>query len=229
MCKYQNRRRTLRAKTKGYTLGVIAVFIFLHVLISDSVAAKPSITIHNIIDLTGAYARSPSLRKKEARIIFRGSPTRGDWMSTAMGRPTWRSSTPGPNSECRCPVHVGLQAVQDGEAPAHHHRNVVLPQPGDDETVLERDNIVCYGIGFSDPQLYPPAWNYMDCWSYGESAAGAIEYYVDQIWPKRGKGARPRWPTSPGIRLTVVQPTNPRKDTGRRQESTRWWRNDSAP
>ena len=56
--------------------------------------------------------------------------------------------------------------------------------------VLERDNIVCYGIGFSNPQLYPPAWNYMDCWSYGESAAGAIEYYVDQLWPKRGKGVK---------------------------------------
>ena len=46
----------MRTKTKGCLLGTIAVFVFLLVLVTDSVAAKPSITIHNIIDLTGAYA-----------------------------------------------------------------------------------------------------------------------------------------------------------------------------
>jgi len=69
--------------------------------------------------------------------------------------------------------------------------------------ILERDGIVCYGIGFSDPQLYPPAWNYMDCWSYGESAAGAIEYYIDNLWPKKGKGIKAKlahltWDTAYG-------------------------------
>jgi ABC-type branched-subunit amino acid transport system substrate-binding protein len=69
--------------------------------------------------------------------------------------------------------------------------------------ILERDGIICYGIGFSDPQLYPPAWNYMDCWSYGESAGGAIEYYIDNLWPKKGTGAKAKvahltWDTAYG-------------------------------
>jgi len=55
--------------------------------------------------------------------------------------------------------------------------------------ILERDGIVCYGIGFSDPQLYPRLELHGLLELRGISA-GAIEYYIDNLWPKKGKGEK---------------------------------------
>jgi ABC-type branched-subunit amino acid transport system substrate-binding protein len=181
----------VRTKTKGCLLGTIAVFVFLHVLVTDSGAAKPSVTIHNIIDLTGAYAPIAIPSEKGGKDYL-------SWIADQGGLDV--------DGDGKADVEVKYAWAEFGNVDArfmsaYKRFRMGKPQPTIIEMwsspnqemmkpVLERDNIVCYGIGFSDPQLYPPAWNYMDCWSYGESAAGAIEYYVDQIWPKRGKGAK---------------------------------------
>jgi hypothetical protein len=50
----------------------------------------------------------------------------------------------------------------------------------------------------------------MDCWSYGESAAGAIEYYIDHLWSKKGQGLKAKvahltWDTAYG--RAAIEPT----------------------
>jgi hypothetical protein len=58
--------------------------------------------------------------------------------------------------------------------------------------IFERDGVVGFGMGFNDLDLYPPAWNFTLLGSITESAAGAIEYFVDHLWPNRGKGIKAR-------------------------------------
>ena len=154
-------------------------------------SAKPSITIHNIIDLTGAYAPIAIPSEKGGKDYLA-------WVAEQGGLDI--------DQDGKGDVEVKYVWAEFGNVDArfmsaYKRFRMGKPKPSIIEMwsspnqemmkpVLERDGVVCYGIGFSDPQLYPPAWNYMDCWSYGESAAGAIEYYIDHLWPQRGKGAK---------------------------------------
>ena len=132
----------------------------------------------------------PSLQRREEKTIWRGSLNKGDWMLLAMGRAdvevkyTWAEFG---NVDAR--FMSAYKRFRMGKPKPTIIEMWSSPNQEMMKPILERDGIVCYGIGFSDPQLYPPAWNYMDCWSYGESAAGAIEYYIDNLWPKKGTGA----------------------------------------
>ena len=169
----------------------LAFCLLLLVSMGGLASAKPSITIHNIIDLTGAYAPIAIPSEKGGKDYLA-------WVAEQGGLDI--------DQDGKGDVEVKYVWAEFGNVDArfmsaYKRFRMGKPKPSIIEMwsspnqemmkpVLERDGVVCYGIGFSDPQLYPPAWNYMDCWSYGESAAGAIEYYIDHLWPQRGKGAK---------------------------------------
>jgi len=182
-------------------LGALAIAIFFFSITAD---AKPSITIHNIIDLTGAYAPIAIPSEKGGKDFLAwiaekgGLDIDGDGKGDVEVKYAWAEFG---NVDARFMsaykrFRMGKPRPTIIEMWSSPNQEMMKP-------ILERDRIVCYGIGFSDPQLYPPAWNYMDCWSYGESAAGAIEYYIDNLWPKKGKGVKAKvahltWDTAYG-------------------------------
>ena len=174
-----------------HLFGVFAITIFLFAPAEGLTAGKPSITIHNIIDLTGAYAPIAIPSEKGGKDYLAwiaeqgGLDVFGDGKSRVEVKYVWAEFG---NVDARFMsaykrFRMGTPKPTIIEMWSSPNQEMMKP-------ILERDGIVCYGIGFSDPQLYPPAWNYMDCWSYGESAGGAIEYYIDNLWPKKGTGAK---------------------------------------
>ncbi|MBW6487053.1 MAG: ABC transporter substrate-binding protein [Syntrophobacterales bacterium] len=189
-------------------LGALGVFIFFF---SINANAKPSITIHNITDLTGAYAPIAIPSEKGGKDYLAwikeqgGLDVDGDGKGDVDVEYKWAEFG---NVDARFMsaykrFRMGKPKPTIIEMWSSPNQEMIKP-------ILERDQIVAYGIGFSDPQLYPPAWNYMDCWSYGESAAGAIEYYIDNLWPKRGKGIKAKvahltWDTAYG--RGAIEPT----------------------
>jgi ABC-type branched-subunit amino acid transport system substrate-binding protein len=187
-----------------YLLAALVVSIFFLSSTDGIAAGKPSVTIHNIIDLTGAYAPIAIPSEKGGKDYLA-------WIAEQGGLDVFG------DGKTRVDVHYVWAEFGNVDArfmSAYKRFRIQKPKPTIIEMwsspnqemmkpILERDGIVCYGIGFSDPQLYPPAWNYMDCWSYGESAAGAIEYYIDNLWPKKGKGVKAKlahltWDTAYG-------------------------------
>jgi ABC-type branched-subunit amino acid transport system substrate-binding protein len=194
-------------KQKSKLLCLLGAFVILISLLAPtegSTAGKPSITIHNIIDLTGAYAPISIPSEKGGKDYMAwiaekgGLDIDGDGKGDVEVKYTWAEFG---NVDARFMsaykrFRMGTPKPTIIEMWSSPNQEMMKP-------ILERDGIVCYGIGFSDPQLYPPAWNYMDCWSYGESAAGAIEYYIDNLWPKKGKGVKAKvahltWDTAYG-------------------------------
>ena len=188
-----------------------AVSIFFFSSADGIAAGKPSVTIHNIIDLTGAYAPIAIPSEKGGKDYFA-------WIKEQGGLDVF--------GDGKTKVDVNYVWAEFGNVDArfmsaYKRFRMGTPKPTIIEMwsspnqemlkpIVERDQVVCYGIGFSDPQLYPPAWNYMDCWSYGESAAGAIEYYIDNFWPKKGKGIKAKvahltWDSAYG--RAAIEPT----------------------
>jgi ABC-type branched-subunit amino acid transport system substrate-binding protein len=196
----------------GLMIGIIvSVSLIIMPVFSSPALAKPSITIHNIIDLTGAYAPIAIPSEKGGKDYL-------SWVAERGGLDV--------DGDGKGDVEVQYKWAEFGNIDArfmsaYKRFRIQKPRPTIMEMwsspnqemmkpVLERDKINCYGLGMSDPQLYSPAWNYMDCWSYGESAAGAIEYYVDNLWPKRGTGAKAKvahltWDTAYG--RAAIEPT----------------------
>jgi len=189
----------------------LAVSIFFFYSTDGIAAGKPSVTIHNIIDLTGAYAPIAIPSEKGGKDYFA-------WIKEQGGLDVF--------GDGKTKVDVNYVWAEFGNVDArfmsaYKRFRMGTPKPTIIEMwsspnqemlkpIVERDQVVCYGIGFSDPQLYPPAWNYMDCWSYGESAAGAIEYYIDNFWPKKGKGIKAKvahltWDSAYG--RAAIEPT----------------------
>jgi ABC-type branched-subunit amino acid transport system substrate-binding protein len=192
-------------------LGALAILISLLAPTEGLTAGKPFITIHNIIDLTGAYAPIAIPSEKGGKDYLAwiaeqgGLDVFGDGKTRVDVKYVWAEFG---NVDARFMsaykrFRMGTPKPTIIEMWSSPNQEMMKP-------ILERDGIVCYGIGFSDPQLYPPAWNYMDCWSYGESAAGAIEYYIDNFWPKKGKGVKAKvaqltWDTAYG--RAAIEPT----------------------
>jgi ABC-type branched-subunit amino acid transport system substrate-binding protein len=185
-------------------LGALLMFILLLSHGEGLAAGKPSITIHNIIDLTGAYAPIAIPSEKGGKdylawIAERGGlDVDGDGKGDVEVKYVWAEFG---NVDAR--FMSAYKRFRMGKPKPTIIEMWSSPNQEMMKPILERDGIVCYGIGFSDPQLYPPAWNYMDCWSYGESAAGAIEYYIDNLWPKKGAGTKAKvahltWDTAYG-------------------------------
>jgi ABC-type branched-subunit amino acid transport system substrate-binding protein len=189
----------------------LAVSIFFLSPTDGITAGKPSVTIHNIIDLTGAYAPIAIPSEKGGKDYLAwiaeqgGLDVFGDGKTRVEVKYVWAEFG---NVDARFMsaykrFRMGTPKPTIIEMWSSPNQEMLKP-------ILERDAVVCYGIGFSDPQLYPPAWNYMDCWSYGESAAGAIEYYIDNFWPKKGKGVKAKvahltWDSAYG--RAAIEPT----------------------
>jgi len=145
------------------------------------VAAKPHVTIHNIIDLTGAYAPIAIPSEKGGKHFLAWMADQGgldvdgdgvgdvivDYRWAEFGNVDARFMASYKRFKMETPIIIEMWSSPNQE----------MLKP-----IVERDEIPMYGIGFSDPQLYPPAWNYMDCWSYGESCAGAIDWYYDEVF-----------------------------------------------
>jgi ABC-type branched-subunit amino acid transport system substrate-binding protein len=203
-----------KMKPKGkvlYLWGAFAVFISLFAPPDGFAAAKPSITIHNIIDLTGAYAPIAIPSEKGGKDYLAWIADQGgldidlDGKGDVEVKYVWAEFG---NIDARFMsaykrFRMGKPRPTIIEMWSSPNQEMMKP-------ILAKDGIVCYGIGFSDPQLYPPAWNYMDCWSYGESAAGAIEYYIDHLWSKKGQGLKAKvahltWDTAYG--RGAIEPT----------------------
>jgi ABC-type branched-subunit amino acid transport system substrate-binding protein len=201
-------------KPKGkflYVAGTLAALLFLWGPSVGPAAAKPSITIHNIIDLTGAYAPIAIPSEKGGKDYLAWIADQGgldvdlDGKGDVEVKYVWAEFG---NVDARFMsaykrFRMGKPRPTIIEMWSSPNQEMMKP-------ILERDGIVCYGIGFSDPQLYPPAWNYMDCWSYGESAAGAIEYFIDNLWPKKGQGRKAKvahltWDSAYG--RAAIEPT----------------------
>jgi len=197
----------MRRKGKIWRIGGATgslFFIFLFALTVVPAAAKPSITIHDIIDLTGAYAPIAIPSEKGGKDYLAWIADQGgldvdlDGKGDVEVKYAWAEFG---NIDSR--FMSAYKRFRMGKPKPTIMEMWSSPNQEMMKPILEKDGIVCYGIGFSDPQLYPPAWNYMDCWSYGESAAGAIEYYVDHLWPKKGKGEKAKvahltWDTAYG-------------------------------
>jgi len=205
----------------GLIAGILASFSLVFIpAFSSTAVAKPKVAIHNIIDLTGAYAPIAIPSEKGGKDYLA-------WIAENGGLDV--------DGDGKGDVEVVYKWAEFGNIDArfmsaYKRFRIRKPRPTIIEMwsssnqemmkpVLERDKINCYGIGFSDPQLYPPAWNYMDCWSYGESAAGAIEYYIDNLWSKRGQGIKAKvmhltWDMAYG-RAPIEPTTRHGKKTGK--------------
>jgi len=193
--------------------------IFMPNFSSPAAAAdKPEIVIHNIIDLTGAYAPISIPSEKGGKDYL-------SWVAENGGLDV--------DQDGKGDVEVEYKWAEFGNIDArfmsaYKRFRMQDPKPIIMEMwsspnqemlkpILKRDKIPCYGLGMSDPQLYPPAWNYMDAWSYGESAAGAIEYYIDNLWPGKGEKAQVAhltWDTAYG-RAAIEPTTRHGKETGK--------------
>jgi len=173
-------------------------------------ADKPEVAVHNIIDLTGAYAPISIPSEKGGKDYL-------SWVAENGGLDV--------DQDGKGDVEINYKWAEFGNIDArfmssYKRFRMQKPEPIIMEMwsspnqemlkpILKRDQIPCYGLGMSDPQLYPPAWNYMDCWSYGESAAGAIEYYIDNLWEheegEKAKVAHLTWDTAYG--RAAIEPT----------------------
>lgn len=180
---------------------------------------KPSITIHNLINLTGVYAPISVPYEQGGKDFL-------SWIAEQGGLDI--------NLDGKGDVEVKYLWAETGDDPAQFMaaykrfrmgrarfslvEMISYPKPRisilemwpsptlNIKAVLEKDNVVGFGISLNDLQLYPPSWSYADHGSYAEMAAGAIEYYIDHLWPQRGKGIKPRvalltWETAYGKTL----------------------------
>lgn len=197
----------------------LAVFTFLLTPSDGPAADKPFITIHNLINLTGIYAPISVPHEKGGKDFLA-------WIADQGGLDV--------NLDGKGDVEIRYLWAETGDAPAQFMaaykrfrmgrarfsliemvsypkpRPFILemwPSPNQEiKPTLQRDGVVGLGFGFDDRQLYPPAWNFTANGSYAESAAGAIEYYVDHLWPNRGKGIKAKvacviWETAYGKAL----------------------------
>lgn len=190
-------------------------FLFLTVIFSLSIslsfpswgltADKPFVTIHNLINLTGIYAPLSVPYEKGGRDFLSwindqggldvDSDGKGDveikylWAEIGDSDAQWMSAYKR--------FRMGRARFSLVEMISYPKPRISIlemwPSPTlNIKAVLEKDNVVGFGISLNDFQLYPPLWNFADNGSNAEMAAGAIEYFVDHLWPKQGKDVKPK-------------------------------------
>ena len=166
---------------------------------------KPSITIHNLINLTGVYASISVPYEKGGKDFLSWIAEQGgldinlDGKGDVEVKYLWAETGNDPAQ-----FMAAYKRFRMGRARFSLIEMISYPKPRisilemwpsptlNIKAVLEIDNVVGFGISLNDFQLYPPSWNFADNGIYSEMAAGAIEYFVDQLWSKRGKDVKPK-------------------------------------
>ena len=170
------RKNLLRLMAVGlvvFLLGVIVVFV------SPAEAKKPTIKHFGIVDLTGPYGvLVPDLwegmldyyRMVNEKGGIDGHPIKLIWGETGnMMARTWSHYKRYKRAKAQL---LWLASSPDGEAL---------------KKILVKDKVFCpINYGQSDPQLYPPAWTYIDGPSYGDEF-GAFLRMAKAEWDKEGK------------------------------------------
>jgi len=172
-------------------------------------AAKPSVTIHNLINLTGIYASISGPYEKGGEDFLSwigdqgGLDVNGDrkgdveikylWAETGDSEAQWMSA---------------YKRFRMGRARFNLLEMIFYPKPRISilemwpspdlnfnlhiKTALKKDHALGFGASLHEVQIDPPAWSYIAAGSDAEMAVGALEYFIDHIWPKRGNTAKPR-------------------------------------
>ena len=196
----------MQIKNNFLFLIVIPSFlIFLSFSTCGLAGDKPFITIHNLINLTGIYAPISAPYEKGGRDFLSWMNGEGglDIDSNGKGdveiKYVWAEIG---DSEAQC--MSAYKRFRMGRARFSLIEMISYPKPRisilemwppptlNIKAILEKDNVVGFGISLNDFQLYPPSWNFADNGSNAEMAAGAIEYLVDHLWPKQGKDVKPK-------------------------------------
>lgn len=201
-------QRKIEMQNKNKFLFLIANLSFLIFLSSPNhgwTADKPSITIHNLINLTGIYAPISVPYEKGGKDFLAWIADQGGLDVNLDGKGdveieyVWAEI-----GDSDAQLMSAYKRFRMGRARFSIIEMVSTPKPRpfimemwpspnqDLKSTLERDGVVGYGVGFDDHQLYPPSWNFANNGSLVELGAGAIEYYVNHLSPNRGKDVKPK-------------------------------------
>ncbi|MDY6967027.1 MAG: ABC transporter substrate-binding protein [Spirochaetota bacterium] len=162
-----------------FSVFTILFFTVMIAIASQADAKRPIIKHYGIVDLTGPYGiLVPDLWEGKLdyyRFIneeggIEGHPIKLIWGETGnMMARTWSHYKRYKRANVQL---LWLASSPDGEAL---------------KKILKRDKVLCpLNYGQSDPQLYPPAWIYIDGPSYGEGF-GAFLRMAKAKWDKSGK------------------------------------------
>ncbi len=196
----------MREKNKSlFLIAILSLLFFLSFPTFGLTADKPSITIHNLINLTGIYAPISIPYEKGGKDLLDwiadqgGLDIDGDGKGDVEINYLW-AEVGDSNSQ----LVSAYKRFRMGRARFSLIEMISYPKPRisilemwpsptlNIKAVLEKDNVVGFGISLNDLQLYPPSWNFADNGICSEIAAGAIEYFVDHLLPKRGKDGKPK-------------------------------------
>jgi hypothetical protein len=189
-------------------LKLLAFFllVFFSSLPIGLTADKPSIAIHSLINTTGIYAPISIPCEKGGKDFLTWLAEKGgldvdlDGKGDVEIKYVWAEigDSDGQLMAAYKRFRMGRARFSLSEMVSYPKPRpfVVEIWPSPDlksmKPIFERDGVVGFGMGFNDLDLYPPAWNFTLLGSITESAAGAIEYFVDHLWPNRGKGIKAR-------------------------------------
>jgi hypothetical protein len=193
-------------QNKNKFLFLIAILSFLISLSSPTrgwTDDKPSITIHNLINLTGIYAPISVTYEKGGKDFLAWVADQGGLDVDLNGKGDvevkylWAETGDDPAQ-----FMAAYKRFRMGRARFSLIEMISYPKPRpfilemwpspnqEVKTLLERDGVVGYGVGFDSRQLYPPSWNFATSGSFVELGGGAMEYYIDHLWANRGKGIK---------------------------------------
>ncbi|KAF0121851.1 MAG: branched-chain amino acid transport system substrate-binding protein [bacterium] len=171
----------MRKRLMSLMIVGLAILLFgtMAVFVSTAKAGKPTIKHYGIVDLTGPYgilvpdvweAKLDYYRLVDEQGGIDGYPVDLVWGETGnMMARTWSHYKKYKQSGAQL---LWLASSPDGEAL---------------KNTLVKDKIFCpLNYGQSDPQLYPPAWTYIDGPSYGEGF-GTFLKMAKAEWDKAGK------------------------------------------
>lgn len=206
--KYQ---KEIRMWNKNNFLFLIATvtFLFFSFFTTFGLAAeKPFIMIHNLINLTGIYASISAPYEKGGRDFLSwiadqgGLDIDGDGKGDVEVKYAWAEI-----GDSEAQWMSAYKRFRMGRARFSLIEMISYPKPRisvlemwppptlnmlNMKEILEKDNVVGFGISLNDLQISPPSWIFADNGSNGEMVVGAIEYFIEHLWPNHCKEHKPR-------------------------------------